>query len=60
MKPFTQAAIHAGYSKKTAWQIGEENLSKPDIADATLSLDNRRRFTRGRADFLGQLGRDHF
>lgn len=27
----TQAAIRAGYSKKTARQIGEENLSKPDI-----------------------------
>lgn len=27
----TQAAIRAGYSKKTAKQIGEENLSKPDI-----------------------------
>ncbi|MEJ2896238.1 terminase small subunit [Bordetella avium] len=30
----TQAAIRAGYSKKTARQIGEENLSKPDIAKA--------------------------
>ncbi len=28
----TQAAIRAGYSKKTARQIGEENLSKPDIS----------------------------
>lgn len=27
----TQAAIRAGYSKKTARQIGEENLSKLDI-----------------------------
>lgn len=27
----TQAAIRAGYSAKTARQIGEENLSKPDI-----------------------------
>ena len=27
----TQAAIRAGYSKKTARQIGSENLSKPDI-----------------------------
>lgn len=27
----TQAAIRAGYSKKTARQIGQENLSKPDI-----------------------------
>ena len=27
----TQAAIRAGYSAKTARQIGQENLSKPDI-----------------------------
>lgn len=27
----TQAAIRAGYSEKTARQIGQENLSKPDI-----------------------------
>ena len=27
----TQAAIRAGYSSKTAAQIGEENLRKPDI-----------------------------
>lgn len=30
----TQAAIRAKYSKKTARQIGEENLSKPDIQAA--------------------------
>jgi phage terminase small subunit len=30
----TQAAIRAGYSADTARQIGSENLSKPDIADA--------------------------
>lgn len=28
----TQAAIRAGYSEKTAKQMGSENLSKPDIA----------------------------
>ena len=27
----TQAAIRAGYSAKTAKQIGQENLTKPDI-----------------------------
>lgn len=27
----TQAAIRAGYSAKTAYAIGEENLRKPDI-----------------------------
>lgn len=30
----TQAAIRAGYSKRTAGQIGHENLDKPDIAAA--------------------------
>lgn len=30
----TQAAIRAGYSPKTARQIGDENLSKPDIREA--------------------------
>lgn len=30
----TQAAIRAGYSKKTAASIGQENLRKPDIAKA--------------------------
>ena len=27
----TQAAIRAGYSKKTAYSIGNENLNKPEI-----------------------------
>lgn len=30
----TQAAIRAGYAQETARQIGSENLSKPDIAQA--------------------------
>lgn len=30
----TQAAIRAGYSKKTAESQGHENLSKPEIAEA--------------------------
>ncbi len=30
----TQAAIKAGYSEKTARQVGSENLSKPDIQQA--------------------------
>jgi phage terminase small subunit len=30
----TQAAIRAGYSQKTAKSIGQENLTKPDIAAA--------------------------
>lgn len=30
----TQAAIRAGYSERTAYVIGHENLSKPEIASA--------------------------
>lgn len=30
----TQAAIRAGYSEKTAYSIGNENLRKPEIAEA--------------------------
>lgn len=30
----TQAAIRAGYSEKTAKEIGSENLTKPNIAKA--------------------------
>lgn len=29
----TEAAIKAGYSKKTAYSIGSENLTKPEIAE---------------------------
>ena len=29
----TQAAIRAGYSKKTAYSIGQENLNKPEIRE---------------------------
>ena len=30
----TQAAIKAGYSEKTAYSIGSENLTKPEIKEA--------------------------
>jgi len=30
----TRAALDAGYSKKTAYSIGQENLKKPEIAEA--------------------------
>jgi phage terminase small subunit len=30
----TQAAVRAGYSEKTAYSIGQENLKKPEIAAA--------------------------
>lgn len=39
----TQAAIRAGYSEKTAYSIGEENLKKPDIADAIQKRMNDRK-----------------
>lgn len=37
----TQAAIAAGYSKKTAYSIGEENLRKPDIIAEIKRLSQR-------------------
>lgn len=45
----TQAAIRAGYSEKTAYSIGEENLKKPDIKraieEAQLSRSSRVQIT---------------
>ena len=38
----TQAAIRAGYSEKTARQVGAENLSKPDIAAAIAARTQER------------------
>lgn len=38
----TQAAIRAGYSQRTARQIGDENLSKPDIRAAIQSAKAER------------------
>ncbi len=38
----TQAAIRAGYSPRTAYSIGQENLKKPDVRDAiNKALDAR-------------------
>lgn len=37
----TQAAIRAGYSEDTAYSIGSENLSKPDIQLYIQQLQNR-------------------
>lgn len=34
----TQAAIRAGYSKKTAKSIGQENLTKPDLREFVAEL----------------------
>jgi phage terminase small subunit len=36
----TQAAIRAGYSEKTAKQIGSENLTKPDLAAKIKELED--------------------
>ena len=38
----TQAAIRAGYSRKTAGQIGDENLKKPQIAAAVQAAQAER------------------
>jgi len=38
----TQAAIRAGYSKKTASEAGYENLTKPHIADKVAELKSQR------------------
>ncbi len=38
----TQAAIRAGYSKKTAYSIGNENLSKPEISSRISELAAKR------------------
>lgn len=38
----TQAAIRAGYSKRTARFIGSENLTKPDIAAAIAAAQAKR------------------
>ena len=38
----TQAAIRAGYSEKTAKDIGCENLAKPNIAERIQTLFNER------------------
>lgn len=38
----TQAAIRAGYSEKTAYSIGQENLKKPEIQEAIQEAQNKR------------------
>lgn len=45
----TQAAIRAGYSEKTAYSVGHENLKKPEIQkaiqEAQESLSNKTQLT---------------
>lgn len=38
----TQAAIRAGYSRETAYAIGHENLSKPEIVEAIAAAQKAR------------------
>jgi phage terminase small subunit len=38
----TAAAVRAGYSRRTARQMGAENLTKPDIAQAIAEAMERR------------------
>ena len=52
-KNATQAAIRAGYSKKTAEKIGSENLHKPEIAKAiNAALDAQSVRTQIDADYV--------
>ena len=49
----TQAAIRAGYSERTAAQIGEENLRKPEIAEAVqAAMDTRSERTEITQDYV--------
>ncbi|MBP5144229.1 terminase small subunit, partial [Pseudomonas chlororaphis] len=49
----TQAAIRAGYSKRTAGQIGDENLKKPQIAQAIKeAMDSRNKRAQIDADYV--------
>lgn len=47
----TQAAIRAGYSEKTAYSIGQENLNKPEIQESIqAAMDKRAKRTEVTAD----------
>ena len=49
----TQAAIRAGYSKRTAGQIGDENLKKPQIAQAIkAAMESRNKLAEIDADYV--------
>lgn len=49
----TQAAIRAGYSEKTAYSIGDENLKKPEIAQAIqAAMNSRSKRTQVDADYV--------
>lgn len=49
----TQACIRAGYSKKTAYSMGEENLRKPEIKKAIeQAQQQRQQRTKINADYV--------
>jgi phage terminase small subunit len=49
----TQAAIRAGYSERTAYSIGDENLKKPEIASVIqAAMDERSQRTEITADYV--------
>lgn len=55
----TKAAIAAGYSEKTARQIGSENLSKPYIAEIIkIEVEARSVGTYERLEILSSIARD--
>ena len=55
----TQAAIRAGYSKRTAHVIGHENLTKPEIAAAIeTAMNERAKRTEITADYVLEGIRD--
>jgi phage terminase small subunit len=55
----TQAAIRAGYSVKTSKQIGDENLSKPDIkAYLQKRMNDRQKRTEIIQDYVLETIRD--
>jgi phage terminase small subunit len=55
----TQAAIRAGYSERTARSIGQENLTKPDIASAVAAAQQTReeRATATSTEVLREINR---
>ena len=49
----TQAALRAGYSGKTSYSIGQENLNKPEIAQIIQkAMDERSQRTEITADYV--------
>ena len=53
----TQAAMRAGYSKKTAYSIGDENLKKPELQEyiQKRQKEGQERAEVTRSDIIDQL-----